>query len=228
MATKSFLPVTDKGLLLWAQNFSSLISAGAVSYGLTSSQATAFAALLATYTTDLAAVDPGVRSKATVLTKNAARGALVTNARALAKIVEATPTVTNTQKATLGLTVRVVPAPIPAPSTAPVVQVVSVTARTVQIRLRSATGSSRGKPPGVKSATVFSYVGAMAPTDITLWQYQGVMTKVVANVVFPNTTAGGSLVWITAIWANARGQSGPAADPVSTNIAGGGVGAMAA
>jgi hypothetical protein len=54
------------------------------------------------------------------------------------------------------------------------------------------------------------------------------MTKVVADVLFPDTVAGGSLVWITAIWANSRAQSGPAADPVSTNIAGGGVGAMAA
>src|SRR5438270_1215091 len=106
MATRSFLPAPDALLLAWSANFSTLISAGAVSYGLTVGQATAYAALHASYSTALAAVDPPIRNKAAVATKNTARTALKANARMLARIVEATPTVTNTQKVTLGLTVR--------------------------------------------------------------------------------------------------------------------------
>jgi hypothetical protein len=209
MALKNFYMLPDSQLALASANFFTMITAAPATYSLTAAQATAYG------------------TKVTVGNKNLARRALRANAILLAGIVRNTPTVTNPQLEALGLLPRIVPTPIPAPSASPVVQVLSVSGNSVNIRLRNGTGSGRGKPPGVKSATVFSYVGAVAPTDITLWQYQGVMTKVTATVGFPDTVVGGSRVWITAIWANNRAQSGPAADPVSTNIAGGGVGVMA-
>jgi hypothetical protein len=228
MASKNFYMLPDSQLALASANFATLISATPTTYGITAAQATTYATLNTAYQAALVlATGESTKTKVTVGNKNIARKNLRANAIQLAAFIRNTPTVTNPQLQTLGLLPRTIPMPIPAPGAAPVVQIVSVSGNSVNIRLRNGTGSGRGKPPGVKSATVFSYVGAVAPTDITLWQYQGVMTKVTATVVFPDTVAGGSRVWLTAIWSNNRGQSGPAADPVSTNIAGGGVGAMA-
>jgi hypothetical protein len=221
MASKSFLPEKDAALLAWSNNFSTLISAGAVSYGLTTTQATAYAALHATYATSLTAVDPPIRNKAAVATKNTARTALKANARMLAKIVEATPTVTNTQKVTLGLTVRSAPAPIPPPALAPILDVVSVIGRTVKVRLHSPTSDRRGKPPGVAVGFVYSFIGATPPSELSAFKFEGTTTRTTFDVVFPSTVAGGSQVWLTAAWANPRTQTGPNCPAVTAYLQGG-------
>ena len=79
---------------------------------------------------------------------------------------------------------------------------------------------------GVDGASVFSFVGAAAPTDESAWKFEGNTTRTVVNVLFPNTVAAGAKVWFTAFWFNPRAQRGPASAPVGTNIPGGG--AMAA
>src|SRR5438067_1011799 len=102
--------------------------------------------------------------------------------------------------------------------------VLSVFAWTVRIRLYDiASVAMRGKPPGVNGAAVFSHVGETAPTDIGAWQFQGNTGKTNMDVVFPNTIAPGAKVWLTAFWFNGRKQSGPACNPVSTNLQGGSV-----
>ena len=215
----SFLPNKDAALLAWGANLYAVANLAPTTYGLTTGQCTAFNTLLTAYQTALAACDPGVRSKAAVLAKNNAKAALKTNARFLAKLVEGTSTVTNAQKATLGLNVRAMPSPIPAPAFAPQVDIVSVIGRTVKVRLHnSETAGKRGKPAGVKGAAVFSYVGATAPTDPTLYQFEGNTTLTVVDVAFPGTVAAGATVWITAMWFNERTQSGPAAAPVQAII----------
>jgi hypothetical protein len=214
-----FLPNKDSALLAWAQNFSTLITATPTTYGLTSAQATAFAALVTAYSTTLAACDPGVRNKASVLAKNTARTNLKVSARLLAKIVEGQASVTNAQKATLGLNVRATPTPIPPPALAPQVDIVSVIARTVRIRLHNTeTAPRRGKPAGVAGAAVFSYVGATPPTDLSGYKFEGNTTVTVVDLVFPDTVAAGSTVWIIAMWFNERTQNGPAATPVNAVI----------
>jgi hypothetical protein len=92
----------------------------------------------------------------------------------------------------------------------------------VRIRLHDSTSSTRrGKPPGVSGASVFSFVGAVAPTDETGWTFEGNTSKTVVDVAFPSATAPGAKVWFTAYWFNARKQSGPPATAVGTNIPGG-------
>jgi hypothetical protein len=99
-----------------------------------------------------------------------------------------------------------------------------VTGYTVKIKLHdSASGSKRGKPAGVSGASVFSYAGATAPADISAWKFEGNTSKTAVEVAFPNTTAAGATVWLTAFWFNPRKQSGPACSPVNTNLQGGSV-----
>lgn len=216
-------PKTDTGLLAWANNLSVYITGSPAEYGLTLPQADTFNGLVTTYTTALAACEGGQRSTSAVSTKNDARAALKSNARLLANIIESVPTVTDAQKLDLGLTVRSAPKPQPAPTTAPGLDVVSVAAWTVKIRVHSGATSRRGKPPGVIGASVFSYIGATPSTDIGQWKFEGMVGKSMIDVNFANTSPGGTVVWLTAFWFNNRKETGPASTPVSTTLQGGSV-----
>ena len=219
-----FLPNSDSGLLAWSLNFKTLIVATPTAYGLTTALASAYGTLHDAYATALVACDPAIRTRSAVPTKNTARGNLKANARLLADLVQGTASVTNAQKLALGLTVRSAPSPIPPPSDAPGLDVVSVSGWTVNIKLHdAAVAGKRGKPAGVSGASVFTFVGATAPGDISAWQFVGNTGKTKVSVPFPNTLAAGAKVWLTAFWFNPRKQSGPICAPVGTNLPGGSV-----
>jgi hypothetical protein len=220
----TFFPTSDSALLAWSLNFSTLINATPIAFNLTAAQATAYAAVHTAFATALAACDPPVRNKSTVVAKNQARTNLKTQARLLASLVNGSATVTNAQKTQLGLNVRATPQPIPAPSDAPGLDVVSVSAWTVSLRLHDSDSSKkRGKPPGVIGASVFSFVGATPPADIASWKFEGSTGRTKIDVVFDSSNAPGTKVWVTSFWFNGRKQSGPACAPVSTNLQGGSV-----
>lgn len=222
---RSFLPSTDAALLAWSRNFSLRISATPTAYGLTAAQATSYAAANTAYANAYdAAVDPITRTRGKIAAKDDARKAVEAAARMLARYVQADPNVTNEQKIDLGLTVRKSDlTPVPPPAMSPDIDFVSVTGRTVRIRLHEASAARRGKPAGVKGATVFSHVGQAPPGDISAWKFEANTSKTILDVAFPDTAPAGSLVWLTAFWFNTKSESGPACAPVSTNIAGGGV-----
>src|SRR5579862_4207688 len=140
MATVITLPNTDSALLAFSLNFSTKITATPTAFGLTSAQATAYATLHSNFATALAACDPSVRSKPATSAKNEARTALKDQLRMLALAVQATPTVTDAQKISLGLSVPSQRQPVPPPSEAPALDIVSVSGRTVTIRLHDSEG----------------------------------------------------------------------------------------
>ena len=215
----SFLPNKDAALLAWSLNFSTKITATPTAYGLTAAQATAYDAVHDAYSAALAACDPGERSKSLVSAKNDARTALKNSARLLALLVQGTASVTDAQKVELGLTVRQQPSPIPPPADAPALDVVSVSGRTVRIRLHDSTDAARrGKPAGVFGATVLSFVGAEPPSTATGWKFEGNTGRTTFSVVFPESVAPGAKVWLAAFWFNGSKESGPACAPVGTNV----------
>jgi hypothetical protein len=218
----SFLPSRDSLLLAWSANFSTRMTAGPVPLGLTAAQATAYATLHSNFETAMAAIAPGDRSKSLVATKNAAKLALTTSARLLAKIIQGQASVTDAQKIELGLNVRSAPTPIPPPADAPGITILATVGNTVKLRLFDAVDSAnRGRPRGTDGASVFSFVGAAAPTEESDWRFEGVAGRTKVDVTFPETTAPGAKVWFTAFWFNERKQRGPAATPVGVNIPGG-------
>jgi hypothetical protein len=116
---RSFFAVRkDAALAAGSDNFSTKISASATTYGLTAAQATAYAAVNATWQSAYqTALTPDTRTKSAVAAKNAARAAMRQMASDLAKIIDGTPTVSDSQRIDLGLAVRPTPAPRPAPGT---------------------------------------------------------------------------------------------------------------
>ncbi len=212
----------DAELVSASGDFSTAITAAPATYGLVAAQATAYAALDTAFASAYAtAVDPITRTKAAIAAKNQARKELVASARQLADYIISNPAVSNAQLIELGLDPRTERTPIPAPTVSPSIDFVSVTGRTVKLRLH--TGVRRGKPAGVNGVAIFSHVGATPPASIEVWKFEGNSGRTVVEVAFDDSVAPGALVWFTAFWFNNRKQSGPACDPVSVNIAGGGV-----
>jgi hypothetical protein len=219
MPTRGFLPNTDSGLLLWAKRFSTLIGEDAPVYGLTPLDATNFAALLSVYSSNLAACDPGVRSKKAVSEKNHGRQNLKNLARFLARRIEGMPTVTDAQKIELGLHVRSGRSPISRPAEAPDLDIVSVAGRAITIRLHGQSGSARrGKGAGIAGAVLFSFIGDAPPADPGQWKWEGNTTLTMATIEFPESAAPGTMVWATAHWRNPRDEVGPGARPISAMI----------
>jgi hypothetical protein len=111
--SRSFYYGTDAQLLSSSNSFSALITANPTSYGLVAGQATAYGTLNTAFGTALALwLAPATRTKVTLENKNAAREALIANAKMLAAIIQSTPTVTNGQRAALGLSIRETPTPV--------------------------------------------------------------------------------------------------------------------
>jgi hypothetical protein len=217
-------PKTDTGILQWSQNVVNLITPVPADWGLVTLDVTNYTALHTGYSDALAACDPSVRNKPAVVTKNAALANLKTGAAIIANKIYAAPAVTDAMKVQIGMPPRATPQPIPAPSSAPVIEIISTLGATVRIRLRAGDGAGRGKPAGTIGASLFSYVGATAPGDLSGWTFEGNTGRVnKIDVAFPDSVAKGATVWLTAFWFNGRKQSGPITTPVSVNLPGGGV-----
>ncbi len=115
---RSFYFGTPAQLYTSSQTFSDLINAAATSYGLTSAQALSYQTLNDDYRAKFVLSQaPETRTKGTIQARNDSKFLLIQKAAELAKIIEATPTVTNQQKVDLGLSVRATPSPMPPPGT---------------------------------------------------------------------------------------------------------------
>jgi hypothetical protein len=228
MAAVVQFPTTDGGLRTFAQNMSTKVSAAPTTYGLTTTDATALATATSDFTTALNGCDPAIRTKSAVVLKNTKKEALKNLIRQLALKVQGTPTVTDAQKAEIGLSIPSQRTPVPPPAFAPAVDVVAVNGRTIELRIHDSQESRRGKPPFCSGAIVFSFVGAEAPADPAAWKGEGITTRTGFQIQFPATVPAGSQVWITAQWYNDKAQTGPASAPITTFLQGGGDVAQAA
>src|SRR5690242_17687248 len=107
LMARSFLPNNQGELLLWSSAFSAGIDAMGESIGIDPQQCANYAQLHAQYAAALsAALAPDTRTRGKVSAKNDARAALKNEARRLARIVNAHPSVTDVQRANLGLSMR--------------------------------------------------------------------------------------------------------------------------
>lgn len=227
--SRNFYDGRQADIVAGAANFAARIATGFASYGISSSQSTAFGALNTTLQADYtAAVDPSTRTRAAIATKNASIRSMRAMAINLAKIIYATATVTDAQLIDLGLRPRASRTPIPPPADAPVLEVGVVSGRLVNVRVHAAGSERRGKPAGAVGANVYSYVGETAPADPRAWHFEGMTTRTIAQIVFPDTVASGATVWLSANWVSARGATSPACAPVQFTLQGGGTLPMAA
>jgi hypothetical protein len=221
MAAVVQFPASDGGLRSFAQNMSTKVSAAPTTYGLQTTDATALATATGDFSTALNACDPAIRTKAAVVLKNTKKTALKNLIKQLALKVQGTPTVTDAQKAEIGLAIPSARTPVPPPAFPPAVDVVAVNGRTITLRIHDSQESRRGKPAFVSGAIIFSFVGTEAPADPAAWKGEGITTKTGFQIQFPGTVPAGSQVWITAQWFNDKAETGPGSAPITTFLQGG-------
>jgi hypothetical protein len=217
---KGFLDVPDLKLLRWSETFSAKINGDASYYGLSNEQAAAYADLHAQFAAKLATNLPQVRSKVTVTEKDAARAAMVADARLLVNLINGQKTLTDADKVGLNIPVRSGPTKAALPDEAPLLHIESVRGNTAWIRLRQKRSTSPGKPAGVQGATLFRFVGEEPPASGEAWTFIGNTGKTALSIDFPAQLPPGATVWLCAQWINTRLEPGPLCPPVATNLQG--------
>lgn len=220
-----YLPTREAELLTFCTSFDEQINNTPEAFGLTAAQAANYSTLFTAFAAKYQAANDGTtRTPAVIAAKNTAKEALITDTRKLAKLIQATPSVTDEQRAGLGLHIpsdeRI---PVPVPSTKPVIEIKDIDGHLVYLRLHDNTDTANRKPEGVAGAVLYTFVGESAPTSVDDWKWNGTTSKLNATIEFDPDLEPGTKVWITAAWANAKLETGQACPAVSLVINYGGV-----
>lgn len=217
MSAMNFPPTRESQLRDWFVNYRDKLDSGPEAYGLTIEQAGEFVVPANAFIDAYAvATDPATRTTGTIEAKNDAKKVAVEQARKTVAICQASPVMTNFKRDQLQITIRDTdPTPVGVPGVAPELSIAQVTGRVLDLRLREPGSTRRGKPAGVSSAWLYSYVGEAQPTDFELMRFEGATTRTDPQVVIAPTVEAGTKVWVSACWVNPTGQPGPACQPVS-------------
>lgn len=224
----SYLPTREADLLIWAANLNARLAADSLRYGVSLTMQTDYAALFSAFSAAYTAANEDItRTPVTIQVKNTAKQNLLDGSNGIREIVDfvqGNPATTDEMRQELQITVPdPTNTPVPVPSTAPVIQIVRASGTYVTINLRNAeTPDSRAKPFGVAAAAVLTAFGPVAPdlSDKSAWTWQGNVTRPhEVTLEFPGAPSG-MTVWITSIWQNTRGETGPPSQPISAQIPG--------
>lgn len=189
----SYIPSTDSGFSGWLQNFSDLITANPITYGLISGDAVLIAAQNTAYQAAYAtATNPSTRTPAAVAAKDAAKSAALAVVRPYAVQISLNPGVTDEDKVAVGVTVRkIVPSPIPAPTAVPQASLVSLQPLLATVKVvNSETPFSKAKPFGSIGVQLFLAVGTTAAVDPEQLSFYGQATKIPVTIGFDSGQQG--------------------------------------
>ena len=217
--SKPFYQLSDPSLNLWATQAGGTLGDAAEAFHVLPAQAAELVARAAAFDAALVAWnDPATRTPIASAEKSARRAELLDYARYLMSSINANPLTTDAQREALGIRPRRRPTPVPAPASVPMIDLAVSGGRTITLRLHG-DENRRGKPKGVKGASLFTFVGPAVPADMDAWKFEGLTTRTTVELDF-SAVAGGqaATVWVTANWYNDRGQTGDACAPVSVNL----------
>lgn len=225
---KPFYSRTEADLATGAANLITIVTPVPATWGLTTGEITSYTSLSTSYSTKLATANtPATRTSVAIEAKNIAKQLLKAASVNIARTITSVPTVTNDQLMSLQLNERIIPQPRPVPAAPPVLEVISVSGRTVSLRIHATGSDLRAKPFGATGANIYSFVGADAPSDPRVYHYEGFATRGTTQVLFPDSVVSGATVWLSAQWVSARGQLSTGSTPISANLPGGNVAAAA-
>ncbi len=218
--SSSYVPATDAGLLDFGINFQAVMQSDPARVGIGDEQFQSLVAAQAAYAAAYRkANDQLTRTPGAIEAKNLAKTALIAEVRRLVPVIQVYPGTTDEDRTDLRITIRDGdPTPIGPPEVMPVLRIVSVVGRVLDLELRREDGTTRRKPKGVRAAWLYTWAGEDAPGDLSQWQFRGSATKSNPQVVFAETVAPGTAVWVTALWVSPTDQPGPACSPIKTHI----------
>lgn len=204
----SYIPAPDADFDAWMANFSTLLTANPTAYGEDAASAlvvqTAYDNWSAAY---LLATNPATRTTPAIADKDAERVTLDAAARPVAQRINARSTVTNIQRADLGITIRkTTRTPVPAPATAPSIVLRSQVPGVAELQIRdSTTPTTKAKPAGVIGCELHVEVGAVAGTDPADATLVKTSTKTPNTLAFTAPQAG----QVATVWGRWVTRSGP-------------------
>lgn len=208
---KDYVPAKDSDLRDFATNYLETIDGAETSFGLVEADATALGSLRTAYNNALDAFQAQqTTTRVARQTKDAAKIALVAKLRQLSKRVQATPTVSDAQRADLQITIPDrVPTAVSAPSSQPVLSVDFSKRREHRISaVDSATPNSKAKPAGAVGFGLWRKVQANQPADHTSMEFIGVISSGSHRLEFEESQIG-QTAWYVARWMTATGKGSP-------------------
>ena len=215
-------------LVDFTENFHDRLAADPLAFGTTAERLTEYKTTRDYFVNARrVALATDTRTKPNIELKDAHKKTLINSTRSLIKQIQARPETTDAQRDLLGIPVPDRNKTVePPPSQAAQIELVTAVRRTVRMRVKNPDGGRR-RPAGCAGAQVFYAVGEL-PVRPTDWRSAGLWTSGTFDVAFPDDTPAGSTVWVSAAYYNRKGQYGPMADAVTTNLPGGQVSRTAA
>lgn len=215
-----YIPGPDANFNAWQTNFVAYANANLAALGLVAAD---LVPVTGAQTNWLLAFPAHIAAKsaaaAATQTKDESRAALVAAIRPLVRRLQASPQVTDAEKAALGITVRdAEPSPIGAPTTAPICTVESGNRLQHTIRfVDSATPTKKAKPAGVLGVEIWNHVGNAPPTEADL-RFVAVDTSAPFVLNF-NSTDGNKTAYYWLRWVSPTGERGPWSEQAQATIA---------
>jgi hypothetical protein len=218
VGTPPYVPNRDADLLSWSQTFSDAITASPGTYGLTSGDASAIAAVQTSFADTYALgggtyhmpVNAATKTPATTQAKNDAKTAMLLIVRPYAQQIANNAGVSSDDKIAIGLNPRTnTPTPVPTPTSFPIIGVRSLAPLTVTLQWQDSTiGSGKSKPYGCIQAEVRTQVSATAITDAAAIAFNSLQTKSPLKLEF-SSDDGGKQLYYAMRWTTRTGLVGP-------------------
>lgn len=217
-----FIPSADSLFFNWVKIFAEFIAANFAALGLTTAQNTALQALFADWIADYPK-HLSAQATATSLAqkKDSSRTKLENFVRELTALIQANSSVTNEQRAALGITVpKSTKTLSPVPETRPMAYVDNKNRLEHIIHFfDEATPKSKAKPEGVRACEIWIKIGGTPPTDAKELTYLASDTRS-PYVVHFNGEDAGKMAHYMLRWLNTRNEPGPWSETVSATISG--------
>ncbi|MCI0360522.1 MAG: hypothetical protein L0211_18755 [Planctomycetaceae bacterium] len=217
-----YIPRTDANFDAWQTSFVAVVNGNLAGYGLVAGDMTPVTTAQTAWNSGFSAQQTAqAAAEAATQTKDANRETLTAAIRALVRKIQATPSVSDTDKAAAGITVPdTTPTPSGPPATAPVGKV--DTSQRLQHTIHfsdSATPTSKAKPAGVRGCEIWMKVGTPPPTSASDLAFVTLDTRTPHVIAFDGADANKTITyWLR--WVSTRGETGPWSAAVSATVSG--------
>jgi hypothetical protein len=215
-----YIPGPDASFQAWQANFVTYANANLAALGLTAADMAPITAAQAAWASAFPAhIAAKQAAQAAKQTKDEARAAYLAVIRPLVRRLQASPQVSDAEKAALGITVRQEPGPIGPPMTAPIVSIEC--GNRLQHVLRfvdSATPTRKAKPAGVIGVEIWNKVGTTPPSNESELRFVAVDTNSPYVMNFP-VADGGKTNYVWMRWVSPTGERGPWSEQAQATIA---------
>lgn len=215
-----YLPGPDADYQAWVANFTTYAAANLAALGITALDLAPVQTAQATFSTDFADhITAKSAAQAARQSKDAARSLLTAAIRPLVRRLQASPQVTDAERAALGITVAAEPEPTGTPTTSPIVTIEC--GNRLQHALRfvdSATPTRKAKPAGVLGVEIWNKVGTAPPANADDLRFIAIDTEAPYTLNYP-IEDGGKTAYYWLRWVSPTGERGPWGEQAQATIA---------